>query len=597
MFHKKLICLTSILAAVLFAKNVFAQSPQIDSLQLIIETSEDEAIKLSAYRSLCKLKSLYNPEEALEINSIYFDEAQKANRKDHMMHALGTEAIFNIQMMRMDSAYKRLQQAVEIAESDTADGMQIIHHYLGIYYTQNEEYEEAIEHFLLSLKMSHENGSNQNEIGVLESSLGFAYIRIMNAHEGINYCKSALKKLDPNSHFVLGITYSNLAEASITIRAPFDTVLLYQEKALEEALAIGDSSGYFLVLMNIVDNALDNDQFSIAEKYWPLATDMQKSMAIYPDLQRLYELTEANYFIHHNKADVALKNIKLILDIHKKDTIPGAWQQGLLNLMRKAYYAKGDIKNFYKYNEEYIAHQDSIFHANLAARISHYDKRYQTVQKEKLLLKQKSEIETIELEKEKQNAYIGGLSILVVLVSLLGGLTYNRQRLKVAKSKIEYDLARSEIQLIQLEKEKLQEELIHNQRELTAYTLSLARKNELLSQLKEKIETSHQSKDLGSVTSLIKTNIAQDSEWEEFNLRFKQVHPNFYSKVRELYPKLTPNDERICALLKLNLNSREISGLLGINVRSLDQSKYRIKKKMELTNEQDLQTVINHIDS
>ena len=94
---------------------------------------------------------------------------------------------------------------------------------------------------------------------------------------------------------------------------------------------------------------------------------------------------------------------------------------------------------------------------------------------------------------------------------------------------------------------------------------------------------------------MIKTNIAQDGEWDEFNMRFKKVHPDFYNVLHQRFPDLTQNDVRICALMRLNLGSREMASMLGINVRSVDQSKYRIRKRLKLEPEDNLLTFIQEL--
>jgi hypothetical protein len=74
--------------------------------------------------------------------------------------------------------------------------------------------------------------------------------------------------------------------------------------------------------------------------------------------------------------------------------------------------------------------------------------------------------------------------------------------------------------------------------------------------------------------------------WEEFELRFKQVHSGFYSRLLQKFPDLTSNELKLCALLKLNLSTKEICELTGQRPASLDVARSRLRKKLELPTSQ-----------
>ena len=57
------------------------------------------------------------------------------------------------------------------------------------------------------------------------------------------------------------------------------------------------------------------------------------------------------------------------------------------------------------------------------------------------------------------------------------------------------------------------------------------------------------------------------------------------TKNKDLHPKLTPNDLRLCAYLRLNLSSKEIASLLNISSKSVEIKRYRLRKRMNLEHE------------
>jgi hypothetical protein len=60
------------------------------------------------------------------------------------------------------------------------------------------------------------------------------------------------------------------------------------------------------------------------------------------------------------------------------------------------------------------------------------------------------------------------------------------------------------------------------------------------------------------------------SIWNEFELRFNQVHNTFYQKLNEKSPDLSPNEQRLCAFLRLNMTTKEIASITGQSIRSIE---------------------------
>jgi hypothetical protein len=76
----------------------------------------------------------------------------------------------------------------------------------------------------------------------------------------------------------------------------------------------------------------------------------------------------------------------------------------------------------------------------------------------------------------------------------------------------------------------------------------------------------------------------EKSVWNEFEVRFQQVHNDFYKKLNDINPELSTNERRLCAFLKLNMTTKEISTITGQIPRSIDVARTRLRKKLNLTN-------------
>ncbi|WP_421811282.1 triple tyrosine motif-containing protein [Flagellimonas sp.] len=168
---------------------------------------------------------------------------------------------------------------------------------------------------------------------------------------------------------------------------------------------------------------------------------------------------------------------------------------------------------------------------------------------------------------------------------------HSRQRKLIEENKREMELAKAqnEKEIIKIKNEQLQEEFRSKSNELAASTLSIIRKNELLSKVKDQLLSS--ATDKSSIKPIIKVidkNITQNDDWELFKEAFNNADRKFLKKLKKAHPNLSPNDVRLCAYLRLNLSSKEIAPLFNISVRSVEIKRYRLRKKMDLSHDDNL---------
>ena len=139
-----------------------------------------------------------------------------------------------------------------------------------------------------------------------------------------------------------------------------------------------------------------------------------------------------------------------------------------------------------------------------------------------------------------------------------------------------------------LKNQQLETEVASKNRELAASTMNIIRKNEFLSELKQKLNKANTNEDVEEVISIINKNIAEKDNWKLFKEAFDNADKDFLQSVKEKHPNLTSNDLKLCAYLRLNLSSKEIAPMLNISVRSVEIKRYRLRKKMDLAHEEGL---------
>lgn len=154
----------------------------------------------------------------------------------------------------------------------------------------------------------------------------------------------------------------------------------------------------------------------------------------------------------------------------------------------------------------------------------------------------------------------------------------------------------SEQQLIRVQNEKLEAEVQHKNEELALATMHLVQKGEMLASIQEALERALQKEqhpatlreELHRLLRMLQLDTRTDQDWEQFAVHFDQVYRDFLQRLREQYPQLSPNDYRLCAYLRMNLNTKEIAHLLNISVRGVEGSRYRLRRKLNLSNEANL---------
>ena len=137
---------------------------------------------------------------------------------------------------------------------------------------------------------------------------------------------------------------------------------------------------------------------------------------------------------------------------------------------------------------------------------------------------------------------------------------------------------------------------------MTSYALNFIQKNELIVQFSDKIEEIKKqapgdvASELNRVRKLLDDSSRIDNEWENFKMMFEEVHKGFFTAIKTQYPEIGSAELRLCALLRLNMNLKESSRILGISSDSVKTARYRLRKKLGLATEDNLVDFLMRFD-
>lgn len=168
-------------------------------------------------------------------------------------------------------------------------------------------------------------------------------------------------------------------------------------------------------------------------------------------------------------------------------------------------------------------------------------------------------------------------------------IRYHEQEKKITKEATEEQMRimRTNHELIEKEREKevyrLRSEKL--QRELTSKSTHLATESEVLSRVREElVDILSQPTDAITAIRSIKSKIQEMPRsavnWEDYDNHFHSAHPDFIKNLLDKFPALSPAETKICALLRVGLTSREIAHMLTVSERSVENHRYRIRKKL-----------------
>ncbi|NRD22243.1 transcriptional regulator [Winogradskyella litoriviva] len=164
-------------------------------------------------------------------------------------------------------------------------------------------------------------------------------------------------------------------------------------------------------------------------------------------------------------------------------------------------------------------------------------------------------------------------------------IKYQKEQQKLLREKT----LENEKRIVQLKNEALQSDIKSKSKQLANNAMALVKKNESLQEIKKELMINKEGfQNYYAYKKLLKkvdNSIVLKDEWEVFEYNFNQVHDEFFIKLKQQHPKITPKDLKICAYIKMNLSSKEIAPLLNISVRGVETHRYRLKKKLNLDND------------
>lgn len=537
--------------------------------------------------------AIHNYNEALKIYSLIKDKngiAQSYNNIgiSHFEYSEYTKAL--------DYFFKGLRISEELGDKEqisTKLGN------IGSVYLRQNDYPKALEYYFKTLTIDEELG-NRKDIALMHGNIGVVYTNMDQPRKALEYFTKA-KAIDEsinNKYGIatqldnMGIAFSDLAESNEPGSVAYDSLLKVALTYHKQALKLNEelenpnrmascynnmSTVYFAMYQSSPKDSLVNRALEYATKALRINEETGNIDGVSMALGNIGEIysTAGQYA----KAEEYLNK-----------TLAVAHEYGFLETRSQTYRQLSELYEKMKQPEKALMFfkkhtdlKDSIFNETKSHQIAEMQTRFEVDKKEKelTLFKQDQKL-------TKYKAYF--LAVVLFLVSLLAALLINRQRIKIRKQKEAYDLeqqlANNEIERGRLEKQNLEANLRINQEKLNRITDMFREKSRLMDKMQEQLDKAAtenvQQDGVKNLLNNIVESIDPNEYWEEFITSFNLVNKNFFDQILKLFPELTRNELRLCALIKCNLGNKEIANILNITPDSVKKSRNRLRKRLQL---------------
>lgn len=463
---------------------------------------------------------------------------------------------------------------------------------IGEIYAENGLYANALEYFnevlktyqkktkdSLFVKVSIEVGELYNNTKRYNSAIPFIEHAIQ-VSEQLRYTNGLIK-----AYSTLGTSYEK--------QGNYVKALEFENKSLTILNTNDDKTIRAKVYENIGSIYEDLMQYNEAFEYFEKSYQLVKGT---------YSKAEAN--VLNNIGDVyrkqgnltiAIKKTKQALDVAAKINDNHLLESANKDLA-KAYALQGNYEQAYNYRLEAENFKELALKAENRNQVNVLLTDLKINQKE-------SQIKL--LEEQNKLSHIRLLLTLVLLtifiISSVLWYLYTRKKRKIhfKLQELEQEKLKAELALKAKEEKNLHRDLEIKNGSLSRYTLHLAQKNKLLTDLSGKLKnlmerkSVNYEKHLKDLCSDIDFTLQQDNEWEDFNVFFKEIHPNFTKNLSEIaIENVTPTELKLGILLRLNLSSKEIASILRVTPDSVRVARHRFRKKLPIDTKEDLVTFL-----
>lgn len=453
---------------------------------------------------------------------------------------------------------------------------------LAILFTDNKQFVKGLDHFHQSLDVFRELG-NEGMMNAVRRRLGGYYMKIQDFESSKPLLLEVLKYYEKSKRAnQIGVAHNRMAELYHRLHQ-YDSMLYHANAGLEALIptnyAKGISSSYFLL----------GSYYAEVEDYQKARENLERSLKI-SDKRSSEAISTwgllASIDLKENNPSQALIHLNRSFEQIERGKNEGSFLHIYLTLS-KAHKLLGNADKSLFYLEK---------HHSLKAKMLTDEKRWEIarieyrnfLEREQAIQKADRERQEVEYAQNLRNQRLTTYAAVTVLifVGIVALLYYRSYRIKRTANQFLEEKNSALKGLREKENQLANEKIASKERELATMAMATHEKNNILNDLKAKIDvigskTSTES-DLKDIKRSINNSLSLDDSWDSFLHRFEDVHPQFFDQLKAKNQNLTINDLKLSAYLKIGMNNKEIANVTFLTLGSVKSQINRLKKKLQL---------------
>lgn len=169
------------------------------------------------------------------------------------------------------------------------------------------------------------------------------------------------------------------------------------------------------------------------------------------------------------------------------------------------------------------------------------------------------------------------------------------KELEATRRNAREDALQKDVEIATLKGRQLELDVRHKAEELSNLTMNIVRKNEMLTDISNRLKKLQDSeisvevnRQIEKLHGIIRDNISHDDDWKNFVHNFDAAYEDFTKRLTDLHPDLTITELRTCCYIKMGLSSKDIAPLFNISYRSVEMTRYRLRRKLNLDRSENL---------
>lgn len=516
-----------------------------------------------------------------------------------------------------DSALSYYNQALKFAEKTENETYRYtIYNQIGELFTGTGNFSISLEYYFKMLQLLDDEASRKydqlklgNKYASLYVQMGTCYFYLENLPKAHVYYQKSLEKVlqkatidtrykETESQLIL---YINIGSAYLSGKS-FDKALVNFEKALEMNKPLNNQMYYGVLYNNLGIVYTEKKAFDKAFDFYIRALQIRKVLKDTAGMAQVYNNLGDCYYLTGDYQS-SIESLNNALNLSRKVRNLRS-EMIAANFLSRASEKVGSLAEALKMQRLFKQLHDSIINTEQIQNTARLEMQYHYEKQRKENLLQQE----ILLAKKERKALIFLIIAGLLLFSFVIVVLLNRnQRIKMKQAALIQDSLQLESanlnlekQNLLLEKQNLELELDFRNKELATHVMYLLKKNEFIGSITEKLLSlkplllAENKIWLQEIVREMKSNI-DNTVWGEFEVRFQQVHKDFYLKLSERFPDLTPNETKLCAFLRLNMTTKDISAITFQSVKSIQVARARLRKKMDISRDDNLVSYLQQL--